>query len=99
MAAGYWIANFEVNDPQGYQEYAKLAGPAIGKFGGKLKCRGGNRQIKEGQGPAGNLVIVEFPNYQAAVDCYNSPEYQKALPLRVNASKPGGTLSILEGMD
>ena len=97
MAAGYWIANFEVKDRQGYQEYAKLAGPAVGKFGGKLKCRGANCQTKEGQKPAGNLVIVEFPSYQAAVDCYNSPEYQTALPLRVNASAPGGSLSIAEG--
>jgi len=99
MAAGYWIANFQVKDPQGYQEYAKLAGHAVGKFGGKLRTRGGAMTHKEGQKPAGNLVIVEFPSYQAALDCYNSPEYQKAIPLRVNATAAGGSLTIIEGID
>jgi len=97
MASGYWIANVKVNDPQGQQEYAKLAGPAIAKFGGKLKSRGASCQTKEGDKPAGNFVIVEFPSYQAAVDCYNSPEYQKALPLRLKASTGG--LNIVEGAD
>lgn len=96
MAAGYWIANMKVNDPHGQQEYAKLAGPAIAKFGGALKSRGGNCDTKEGGKPAGNFIIVEFPSYQAAVDCYNSPEYQKALPLRLKAAT--GTLSIVEGV-
>jgi len=96
MAAGYWIANTKVTDPQGHQEYAKLAGPAIGKFGGALKSRGANCNTKEGDKPAGNFVIVEFPSYQAAVDCYNSPEYQKALPLRLKAAS--GSLSIVEGV-
>lgn len=99
MPAGYWIAQFQVNDPKGYQEYAKLAGPCVGKFGGKLRTRGGTMTHKEGPKPGGNLVIVEFPSYQAALDCYNSPEYQKAIPLRQGAAVPGGSLSILEGID
>jgi uncharacterized protein (DUF1330 family) len=99
MASGYWIANAKVNDPQGQQEYARLAGPAIAKFGGKLKSRGANCVAREGAALAGNYVIVEFPSYQAAVDCYNSPEYQKALPLRLKAAAPGGSLCIVEGVD
>jgi uncharacterized protein (DUF1330 family) len=99
MPAGYWIAQFQVSNPQGYQEYAKLAGPCIGKFGGKLRTRGQTVTHKEGPKPPGNLVIVEFPSYQAALDCYNSAEYQKAIPLRQGAAAPGGSLTILEAVD
>ena len=98
MAAGYWIALFDVKDPQGYQEYAKIAGPLIGKFGGALRTRGNKVEAKEGKKPAGNMVVVEFPRYQTALECYNSPEYQKAVPLRVNAAASGGSLTIVEGV-
>jgi uncharacterized protein (DUF1330 family) len=31
-------------------------------------------------------VVIEFPSYQAALDCWNSPEYAKAKALRDNVS-------------
>jgi uncharacterized protein (DUF1330 family) len=42
-------------------------------------------------------VVLEFPSYQAALDCYNSPEYAKAKALRVAASV--GDVVIIEGYD
>jgi uncharacterized protein (DUF1330 family) len=41
--------------------------------------------------------VIEFPSYQAAVDCYRSPEYAKAKALRQGKSVVD--LSIVEGYD
>ena len=41
--------------------------------------------------------MIEFPSYQAALDCYNSPEYQRALALRTPHST--ADLIVIEGYD
>jgi uncharacterized protein (DUF1330 family) len=38
----------------------------------------------EGEGRPRN-VVIEFPSLQAAIDCYNSPEYQAAREKRIGA--------------
>ena len=40
-------------------------------------------------------VVLEFPSYQAALDCYRSPEYARAKALRQDASD--GDLVVLSG--
>ncbi len=40
---GYWINRCHVTDAEEYGEYAKLAGPAIEKYGGKFLVRGGDQ--------------------------------------------------------
>ena len=41
-------------------------------------------------------IIIEFPSYQAALDCYNSPEYQAASVFRKQAST--GQIIIMDGL-
>jgi uncharacterized protein (DUF1330 family) len=43
------------------------------------------------------LVVVEFQSLDAARHFYDSPEYQRILPLRTGASR--GTLALVEGVD
>jgi uncharacterized protein (DUF1330 family) len=82
----YIIAQVNVTDPQKYQEYAKLAGPAGAKYGGKFLVRGGARTELEGKIPYERIVINEFPNVEAAKRFYNSPEYQEARAKRLGAA-------------
>ena len=42
-------------------------------------------------------VVIEFPSYQAALDCWNSPEYRAAAALRAGASVMD--LVIIPGYD
>jgi uncharacterized protein (DUF1330 family) len=58
--------------------------------------RGGKFDKLEGESRSRN-VVIEFPSHQAALDCYRSPEYQKALALRKGATDMD--LIIIEGYD
>ena len=39
------------------------------------------REVVEGK-PRSRNVVIEFPSYQAALDCWNSPEYKAAAAIR-----------------
>ncbi len=91
----YSVAIFSVSDPEKYQEYAKLAGPAAEKFGGKFLMRGSKPEVMEGRFDYSRMVIVEFPDTETARKYYNSPEYQEAKARRLGAAD--FNLFILEG--
>jgi|SRR5262245_37988240 uncharacterized protein (DUF1330 family) len=96
MAKGYWIARVDVADPEKYKAYvAANAGP-LKKYGARFLVRGGQFENPEGSTRARN-VVVEFPSYQAALECYRSPEYREAIKLRVPVSTID--LIIIEGYD
>ncbi|MFV0513076.1 MAG: DUF1330 domain-containing protein [Jhaorihella sp.] len=76
--AALWIAHVTVTDAEAYGRYAELAGPAIAKHGGTFIARGGRFVQLEGRERPRN-VVARFPSVDAAVACYNSPEYQAAL--------------------
>ncbi|WP_281926889.1 DUF1330 domain-containing protein [Roseibium album] len=95
MSKGYWIARVDVNDPENYPQYVETAKPAFERFGANFLARGGKTNAIEGSGRARN-VVIEFPSFQHAVDCYNSPEYQEAVKIRQKVAD--GEIVIVEGM-
>ncbi len=96
MAKGYWIGRVDVTDPEKYKEYVAANAEPLRRFGARFLVRGGRFETPEGAGRSRN-VVIEFPSYQAALDCYNSPEYQEALKLRLPVSTID--LVIIEGYD
>jgi len=78
MPTALWIAQVEVTDAEAYGRYAALAGPAIAAHGGVFLARGGRHVQLEGRDRARN-VVARFASLEAAVECYNSAEYQAAL--------------------
>jgi uncharacterized protein (DUF1330 family) len=96
MAKGYWIGRVDVNNDEGYKPYA-AANPAIfKKFGGRFVVRAGKFEAPEG-GSRKRNVVIEFPSYQAALDCYNSPEYQANI--KVRAPHSTADIIVIEGYD
>ena len=81
----YWITRCHVHDSTEYDEYIKLAGPAINKHGGTFLVRGGAQIELEG-GPYERTVLVEFSSMNEAKICYESIEYQEALKHSSNSS-------------
>jgi uncharacterized protein (DUF1330 family) len=96
MAKGYWIAHVDVSDPEAYKAYVAANAEAFGKYGGKFRVRGGRHEVIEGSSRA-RQVVIEFDDYETALACYRSPEYQRASALRANASQ--SDLVIAEGYD
>lgn len=97
MPKGYWIARVDVEDLQTYREqYVSGNGPVFAKYGATFLVRAGSYENPEGTSRSRNVVIV-FPSYQAALDCYNSPEYQALIKLRAVVSTCD--LVIVEGYD
>ena len=74
----YWVCIYEkIDNAEKLKEYAAKARPAVEKFSGKFLVRGGKNRTNDGiESP--RTVVVEFPNYNNAVECYDSPEYQEA---------------------
>ena len=79
MAKAYWIAFYrEISDPNKLAAYAKLAGPAIEKGGGRFLARGMPAHVYD-DGVAERTVLIEFDSVAKAVGVHASPEYQEAL--------------------
>jgi uncharacterized protein (DUF1330 family) len=93
---GYWIARVDVHDPEGYKGYLAANAAAFRKYGGRFLVRGGRSHNPEG-GQRQRNVVIEFPSYQAAYDCWYSPEYQAAIARRRPYST--GDFLIIEGYD
>ena len=75
-----------MTDPAKYQEYAKLAGPANAKYGGKFLVRAGKKTALEGSIPFERLVVTEFKDVESARRFYDSVEYQAARKHRLGAA-------------
>jgi uncharacterized protein (DUF1330 family) len=80
--AAYVIVDITVHDPVGYEEYKKLAPPAVAARGGKYIARGGAVETLEGNWSPKRLVVLEFPTVAQAKQWLNSKEYSAARQLR-----------------
>jgi uncharacterized protein (DUF1330 family) len=97
MAKGYWIALVDVKNPDGYKNsYVAGLPDVLRKFGGRYLTRGGQTEMVEGKTKS-RAVILEFPSYQAAMNCYRSPEYA---PLKVaRKANADADILVIEGYD
>tara|TARA_B100000959_G_scaffold98931_1_gene104621 strand:+ start:1157 stop:1453 length:297 start_codon:yes stop_codon:yes gene_type:complete len=92
---GYWIALYkQINNIDNLKNYGIKVTPIIKSFGGKPLVRGGKYQRIEGE-DFSRTVIWEFPNFQKAIECHESKEYQDGWNLAKNTTERN--LQIVEG--
>lgn len=96
MPKGYWIVRVQVTDEAAYRGYIAANGAALTKYGGRFLVRGGRFECPEGRARPRN-VVVEFPDYDTALACYHSPEYQAACRHRHGAAE--FDFLVIEGYD
>jgi uncharacterized protein (DUF1330 family) len=81
--AAYVIAEISITDPEVYEKYRAAAPPSVAAFDGAYRVRGGAVTPVEGEAPTGRVVVLEFPDVDAARAWYESDAYQAVLPFRL----------------
>jgi len=97
MPCAYIIVDTFITNDEEMEHYKQLAKPLVESFGGEYLARGGELMAKENQlwSPT-RLVLLRFPSMAQAQTFYDSPEYQKILPISQSCAKR--TLVMLEGL-
>lgn len=80
--AAYWLARSKIHDPVEYKKYTDLVPGILKQYGGRVLARGGKFQIMEGPDTFQRFVVIEFDSLEAAVKCFESPEYVAAAAYR-----------------
>lgn len=96
MPKGYWIGRVDVTDPEAYKRYVEANAAPLARYGARFLVRAGRSEAVEGEARARN-VVIEFPDYDTALACYRSPEYQAAMAHREGASV--ADILVIEGYD
>ncbi len=94
--AGYMIADVNVTDPAGFEEYRKLVSATIEVYGGRYLVRGGAVEPVEGNWNPSRLVILEFDSVERAKEWYYSEEYAGPKTMRHNSATTNAT--FVEGV-
>ena len=95
MKKGYWISLYiKVNNKENLKKYAETVTPIIKSYGGIPLVRGGRYQNFDGDNFE-RTVIWEFPNYEKALECHNSKEYQAGWDIAKNTTQRH--MQIIEG--
>lgn len=80
--SAYLIATMDVHDSDGYEEYREKVPALIVKHGGNYIVRGGPAEVVEGSWPAGRIVVLEFPDYDAGQAFIADPDYRPVAAIR-----------------
>jgi len=92
----YIVAHLRVTDAEAFESYRAQVPDVIRRHGGRYRIRGGRAYPLEGDWPVERLVVLEFESVEAARAFYDSPDYQRLIPLRQAGAE--GTLAIVEGV-
>jgi uncharacterized protein (DUF1330 family) len=94
--AAYVIVEIDIVDPAGYEEYKKLAGAAVEKYGGKYIVRGGPVETLEGDWKPKRIVVLRFDSMQRAKEWLNCEEYREPRKMRHRTAKT--RMIVVEGV-
>jgi uncharacterized protein (DUF1330 family) len=94
--AVYLIADIEVLDPAGFEQYRQQVPATIAAHGGRYLARGGATEVLEGDWTPRRCVLLEFPDMQRFRAWWDSPEYQPLRRLRERTTR--SNLVVTQGL-
>ena len=93
----YLIVETDIHDPDQYEQYKAASPGAVAAGGGRFLARGGELAVLEGDWTPERLVVLEFPDLEAAKRFYDSEIYREAKKLREGAARL--RMVAVEGVD
>jgi uncharacterized protein (DUF1330 family) len=84
--SAYFVVELEITNSDAMEPYRAAVGATIERYGGRFLARAGATELIEGGPEPKRIVILEFPDKAAFKRWYDSPEYQKILPGRLDNS-------------
>jgi uncharacterized protein (DUF1330 family) len=81
-----------IHDQAALNEYQQKAGPTLGPFQCIPRVATQSVELLEGDWPAVRVVILEFPDREAARGWHSSPEYSAVKGIRLAATTGAGVL-------
>ena len=94
----YWVARSRVIDAGEYKKYTDLVPDIVARYGGRFLARGGKFRIMEGPEKFHRFIVIEFPSFEKAVACHESPEYLEAAAHRKKDGASELEMVIVEGI-
>lgn len=94
--SAYVIVEIDIVDPAGYEEYKKLAGATVEKYGGEYIVRGGAAETLEGDWDPKRIVVLRFDSRQRAKEWLNCEEYHEPRKMRHRTAKT--KMILVEGV-
>lgn len=94
--AAYAVAHIrQVTIGPPIEEYIRAIDATLAPFGGRFLVHGAQPEVVEGSWP-GHVVVLEFPDMNAARGWYRSPAYQAIVRLRTDNST--GDTVLVQGV-
>lgn len=91
----YYIISYDITDPARFMDYGPKVIPYLSKFGGEVLASDTDGIAVEGK-PKKMNAIIKFPSQEAALNCYNDPEYAPIKEIRIS-STANNTLVLVKG--
>ena len=95
-AAGYVVAEVEVNDTAAFAKYAAAVPGTLAPFNAKYMVRAGKITPVEGDAPKGRFIVIAFDSVEKAQAWEDSAAYEAIKPIRHASAK--SRVFIAEGV-
>ena len=93
--AAYIIAEVDVHDPAGFEEYRKRVPATLVPYDGRFIIRGGQTEVLEGDWTPKRVVVLEFPDFARAREWWASQEYLEPKKMRQRTARTN--LIVVDG--
>jgi len=96
--SAYFMVQIKAKDfGQMLERYGQYAIPMLSTFGGEMIAGSPAPKLLEGDWDGNWAAVLRFPNVEAAMAWYDSPEYRPLRQLRIDElTEPGGRVLLVE---